>query len=74
MMLVYILSAVSGLYGLMWLVFTFIEPPYSLHRYFQAPSALYFLPDRAGRFAMFVLCAGVIPFFASFIVGMFAPK
>ncbi|MBK6515295.1 MAG: hypothetical protein IPM79_27780 [Polyangiaceae bacterium] len=71
MMFVYLLSAVSGLYGLMWLVFTFIEPPYSLSSYFRPPSAFYFVPDKAGRFLMFVLCAGVIPFFASFIVGMF---
>lgn len=68
---VYIVSALSGIYGLMWLIFAFVHPPSAISHYFRAPSTLYFLPDRVGRIAMAVIFAGLIPMFATFIVGMF---
>lgn len=70
---VHLLAGISALYGLMWLVFTFVDPPGSLYYYFRAPAALSFLPgERAGRFAMAIICGGVIPFFATTIVALFA--
>jgi hypothetical protein len=65
---VYVVSVISGIYGLGWLIFTFVEPPGALHYWFRAPSALYFLPERVARFLIGVVCAFVIPTFASMIV------
>ena len=70
---VYLLSAISGLYGLAWLIFTFVQPPSSVSHYFRPPTFLYFLPGEApARFTMALVFGGVIPFFASTIVAMFA--
>lgn len=71
-LIVYLLTAISAIYGLMWLVFTFVDPPPSLYFYFRAPSVFSFLPsERAGRFAMALVCCGLIPFFATTIVAIF---
>jgi hypothetical protein len=69
---VYLVSAIAGIYGLMWLVFTFVDPPSSLYYYFRSPSWISFLPgERAGRFGMFLVCS-LVAFFASYLVSMFA--
>ncbi len=69
-----LISVISGIYGLMWFVFVFVQPPSALHYYFQPPTALYFLPggDRVGRLVMAIIFGGLIPFFARVLVGMFA--
>jgi hypothetical protein len=69
---VHLVSAIAGIYGLMWLVFTFTDPPSSLFYYFRAPAWLSFLPgERAGRFGMFLVCAAASAG-ASYLVSMFA--
>ena len=67
---VYIVSALSMIYGLGWLIFTFVEPPSSLSYVFRAPGAFYFLPERAGRFVMALIFMGVIPAVSTTIVSM----
>ncbi len=67
-----LLTVISVIYGLMWFVFVFVEPPGRLNYYFRTPTMLYFLPgERAGRLAMAIICGGVIPFLATMIVQMF---
>jgi len=73
-MIVMLFAVLSGIYGLMWLVFTFTEPPPSLSRYFQGPQVFYFLPERGARFAMAVIFLGVIPFAARMIVEIFTTR
>jgi hypothetical protein len=71
-LVVYLVSAIAGLYALMWRVFTFTDPPSALFYYFRAPAWLSFLPgERAGRFGMFLVCAAA-SMGASYLVSMFA--
>lgn len=71
MSIVYIFSALSGLYGLMWLVFAIIEPSGTFGHYFRVPNALYFVPERLGRLIMALIFLVLLPMTATFIVAMF---
>lgn len=71
MSIVYIFSALSGLYGLMWLIFVIIEPTGAFGHYFRVPNALYFVPERVGRLIMALIFLVLLPMTASFIVAMF---
>jgi hypothetical protein len=61
-LVVYLVSAIAGLYALMWLVFTFTDPPSALFYYFRAPAWLSFLPGERAAASMG----------ASYLVSMFA--
>ena len=68
-----LISVISGIYGLAWFVFVFVEPPRRLHYWFRPPTMLYFMPgDRSARFLMAIICGGVVPFFATTLISMFA--
>jgi hypothetical protein len=69
-MIVWVVSAVAGLYGLGWFVFAFVNPPSMLSFLYRSPSMFYFLSDRGARFMMGAICIAV-SVFASFIVPMF---
>ena len=68
-----LISVISGIYGLMWFVFVFMNPPSWAHYYFRPPNVLYFLPgERAARLVMAIICGGVIPFFATTLASIFS--
>ena len=71
MSIIYIFSALSGLYGLMWLIFVVIEPPGRFGHYFRVPHALYFVPERLGRLIMALIFIVLLPGCATFLVAMF---
>ncbi len=58
---------ILGVYGLLSLIFAFVEPPAAISRIFTVPSILVFLPDhlvmKVGRVFVGVLCIGVAVFF-----------
>jgi len=71
MSIAYIVSAVSILYGLSWLLFAIIDPPPSLTFFYRSPGALTYLPERVGRVVVAAVFLVVIPMFASILVGLF---
>ncbi len=66
-MLVWVVSAIAGVYGLGWLIFAFVNPPGLIRHWYQAPSMLFFLSERGGRIAIGVLCVA-LSVFASTVV------
>ena len=69
-MLVWVVSAIAGLYGLGHIIFAFVDAPSSIGYLFRTPSMFYFLSERGGRIMMGLICFAVA-FFASAIVPMF---
>lgn len=69
-MLVWVVSAITGLYGLGWFVFAFVNPPGLLSRWYTSPTMFYFLSERGARIAMggvfvavSVLASTIVPIF-----------
>ncbi len=56
-----ILMFIFALYGLSWLIFAFVNPPYFLMNFYQTPSLFYFLGDRTVKVLMAVITGGVVP-------------
>jgi hypothetical protein len=52
-------TVVLGLFGVLYLVFAFVQPPEAIRHFFKVPAIFVFLPDRmampVGRFLMGVL-------------------
>jgi hypothetical protein len=69
-MIVLVVSAIAGLYGLGWFVFAFVNPPSALSYVYRSPQMFYFLSDRGARILMGAICVAV-SIFASAIVPMF---
>jgi len=66
--IVTVLSAVCGVYGFFWILFIFIDPPSYVSHLFRSPAALYFIPEKMGRFLIGAVLLFVIPLFAQVIV------
>ena len=69
-MIVLVVSAIAGLYGLGWFVFAFVSPPSMLSYVYRSPQVFYFLSDRGARILMGAICVA-ISVFASAIVPIF---
>ena len=50
-----------ALFGLSWILFAFVNPPYFLSNVYSPPGFLYFLGDRTGKILIGILLAFVIP-------------
>lgn len=60
-MLPMILIPVFVLYGLSWILFAFVDPPYFVSRMYYTPSPLYFLGDKTARVLIGILIGVVGP-------------
>lgn len=56
-----ILMGFCVLFGLSWILFTFVNPPYLLAQFYQAPSFLYFLGDSTAKILIGILIGVVAP-------------
>jgi hypothetical protein len=56
-----ILMGVCALFGFSWIVFTFVNPPWMLSQFYQAPSFLYFLGDTTAKLLIGILIGVVAP-------------
>jgi hypothetical protein len=69
-------AAVFVLYGALYILFAFREPPQAAIRFFKIPSIFVFLPDqhqvRVGRIAVGLLFV-ITPFFIAFRVLFWTP-
>lgn len=65
----WVFVAILAIYGLLCLVFAFVEPPASARSFFPIPSIFVFLPDRLivpiGRTFVGLCCLGVGAFIAN---------
>lgn len=69
MSIVYVISAIAGLYGLLFILFAFVNPPSALYYMFRAPSSVPLTERPAKVVTGLVLLA--VSFFSSTIVSMF---
>jgi hypothetical protein len=69
-MVVWIVSAIAGLYGLGWFVFAFVNPPSAFGYLYRSPAMFYFLSERGGRLMMGAICVA-LSIFASTVVPLF---
>ncbi len=65
MFLPLILIAVFALFGLSWVLFAFVNPPYFLSSLYYTPGFLYFLGERTGRLLVGILLGVVVPLLIS---------
>jgi hypothetical protein len=68
MTIVHVVSAIAGLFGVLFLVFAFVEPPRALGPLFRAPASI--LPEKVGQ-VVFGLALLAVSVFASAVVPMF---
>ncbi|NUP05700.1 MAG: hypothetical protein HOW73_06525 [Polyangiaceae bacterium] len=61
MFLPMILIGVSVLFGLSWILFAFVNPPFLLSSFYYTPTFLFFLGERTGRILIGILIGVVIP-------------
>jgi hypothetical protein len=60
-MLPMILIPLFVLYGLSWILFAFVDPPYFISRMYYTPGPLFFLGDRTARLLIGILLGVVGP-------------
>ena len=56
-----ILMGFCVLFGLSWILFVFVNPPYMLSSIYQSPSFLYFLGDSTAKVLIGILIGVVAP-------------
>jgi len=71
MSIVYIVSVISVLYGVSWVLFAIIDPPPSLSFFYMSPGVLSFLPDFLGKLIVGAVFIVLVPMGATLIVQMF---
>lgn len=65
MFLPLILIPLCVLFGLAWIIFSFVDPPYFLTSIFFTPRLLYFLGERTGRILIGIIIGVVFPLLIS---------
>jgi len=65
MFLPLLLMPIFVLFGLTWILFAFVNPPYYLSSIYYAPRFLYFLGERTGKLLIGVIFAVVLPLLIS---------
>ncbi len=56
-----ILMGLCVLFGLSWILFTFVNPPWMLSSFYQPPGFLYFLGDTTAKLLIGILIGVVAP-------------
>lgn len=65
---IYLLIPICVLFGMSWILFAFVNPPYLLSSIYYPPSFLYFLGDKTSKILIGILIGVVAPL----LISMFA--